>query len=75
MKIYTVYDREWNALENGDLINEMEKDSFDYLLTSDKNLQHQQNLTKYSIGLSYYMLQIIIMKLFCQCLKDNGDFE
>lgn len=53
MKIYTVYDREWNALENGDLINEMEKDSFDYLLTSDKNLQHQQNLTKYSIGLSY----------------------
>ena len=29
----------------------MEQNSFDYLVTSDKNLQYQQNLTKYSIGL------------------------
>ncbi|MDQ6756646.1 MAG: hypothetical protein M3004_06890 [Bacteroidota bacterium] len=28
----------------------MQKDGFDYLLTSDKNLQYQQNLEKYSIG-------------------------
>jgi hypothetical protein len=28
----------------------MEEDGFDYLLTSDKNLQHQQNLNKYSFG-------------------------
>jgi predicted nuclease of predicted toxin-antitoxin system len=49
-EIYTVSDKGWNALENGDLINAMQKDSFDYLVTSDKNLQYQQNLTKYSIG-------------------------
>ena len=29
----------------------MEQNSFDYLVTSNKNLQYQQNLTKYSIGL------------------------
>ncbi len=49
-EIYSVNDKGWNALENGDLINAMERNAFDYLITSDKNLQYQQNLTKYSIG-------------------------
>ena len=48
-EIYTVNDKGWNALENGDLINVMQDDGFDYLLTSDKNLQYQQNLAKYSM--------------------------
>jgi hypothetical protein len=49
-EIYTVYDKGWNALENGELINAMQGDGFDYLITSDKNLQYQQNLTNYSMG-------------------------
>ncbi len=49
-EIYTVRDRNWNSLENGNLIAAMEKDNFDFLITSDKNLQYQQNLAKYSIG-------------------------
>jgi len=28
----------------------MEKEKFDYLITSDKNLQYQQNITKYNLG-------------------------
>lgn len=48
--IYTVSDKGWNALENGDLLAAMQKDGFDYLITSDKNLQHQQNIDKYSFG-------------------------
>ncbi len=48
--IYTVNDKGWNTLENGELINEMQADGFDFLLTSDKNLQYQQNLAKYSMG-------------------------
>jgi hypothetical protein len=44
--IYTVTDKGLNSLENGDLIKAMQEDGFDYLLTSDKNLQHQQNLSK-----------------------------
>ena len=58
-EIYTVTDKGWNALENGDLINAMQKDSFDYLVTSDKNLQYQQNLSKYSIGFPYICHYII----------------
>lgn len=49
-EIYTVGDRNWNSLENGNLIAAMQKDNFDFLITSDKNLQYQQNLSKYSIG-------------------------
>jgi hypothetical protein len=49
-RIYTVYEKKWNALENGDLLKAMEEDGFDYLLTSDKNLQHQQNTEKYKLG-------------------------
>ncbi len=49
-EIYTVNDKAWNALENGDLLDAMQKDGFDCLITSDKNLQYQQNLTKYPIG-------------------------
>ena len=56
-EIYPVTDKGRNALGNGDLINAMENDSFDYLLTSDKNLQHQQNLTQYSIG--FIVLNVI----------------
>lgn len=49
-EIFTVKDKGWNALENGDLITEMQKENFDYLITSDKNLQYQQNIEKYSIN-------------------------
>jgi hypothetical protein len=51
-EIYTVTDKDWNALENGDLINAMQKDSFDYLVTSDKNLQYQQTFRNIQLGLS-----------------------
>ena len=56
-EIYTVTDKGWNSLENGDLISAMQKDSFDYLITSDKNLQYQQDLTQYSIG--FIVLNVI----------------
>lgn len=46
--IYTVRDKNWNSLENGDLLRAIEKDGFDYLITSDKNLQFQQNLKSYN---------------------------
>ncbi len=49
-EIYTVRDKGWNALENGNLIKAMQEDGFDYLITSDKNLQYQQNIEKYPIS-------------------------
>jgi len=36
--------RGWDRLTNGDLLKVAEEAGFDALLTTDKNIQHQQNL-------------------------------
>ena len=48
-EVFTVRDKEWNGIKNGELLGLMLSDSFHALLTFDKNLQHQQNLIKYTI--------------------------
>ena len=35
----------WDTLSNGDLLTAAERAGFDLLLTADKNMRHQQNLT------------------------------
>ena len=49
-EIYTVRDKEWNGIKNGELLNLLIENNFDALLTFNKNLQHQQNFEKYSIA-------------------------
>lgn len=49
-EVYTVRDKGWNGLKNGDLLKQMLAHGFDALLTFDKNLQHQQNFSKYTIA-------------------------
>ena len=46
-EIYTVRDRNWNGIKNGELLNLLLDNNFDALLTFDKNLQHQQNFKRY----------------------------
>ncbi len=48
-EIYTVRDKGWNGIKNGDLLKLLIENHFDALLTFDKNLQHQQNFIKYTI--------------------------
>ena len=48
-EIYTVRDKGWDGKKNGELMRLMVNESFDALLTFDKNLQHQQNFKKYTI--------------------------
>ena len=48
-EIYTVRDRNWNGIKNGELLNLLLDNNFDALLTFDKNLQHQQNFKKYTL--------------------------
>ena len=48
-EIYTVRDKKWNGIKNGPLLKLLLENSFDALLTYDKNLQHQQNFSKYTI--------------------------
>jgi len=48
-QVYTVRDMGWNGIKNGELLSRMLVDNFNALLTFDKNLQHQQNFSKYTI--------------------------
>lgn len=41
----------WDQLENGDLLAAAEKAGFDLLLTADKNMRYQQNLSGREIAL------------------------
>jgi hypothetical protein len=44
-------DRGWDRLSNGSLLAEGERAGFDILLTADKNMRYQQNLTGRRIAL------------------------
>jgi hypothetical protein len=48
-EIYTVTDKGWNGVKNGELLKLLIQEGFDALLTFDKNLQYQQNFNKYTI--------------------------
>jgi predicted nuclease of predicted toxin-antitoxin system len=47
--IATVSDLGWNGKTNGELLNLMMQNQFDVLITFDKNLQYQQNLSRYPV--------------------------
>lgn len=49
-EVFTVREKGWNGIKNGDLLKLMLDDNFSAFLTFDKNLQHQQNILKYSIA-------------------------
>jgi hypothetical protein len=44
-------DRGWDRLTNGDLLRSAEGNGFDVLLTTDRNIRHQQNLSKRTIAI------------------------
>src|SRR4051812_40926666 len=48
--IESAFERGWNSLENGELLNEAERAGFDILVTTDQNLQYQQNLASRKIA-------------------------
>ncbi len=43
--------RGWHLLKNGELLNAAEDAKFDVMVTSDKSIKHQQNLTNRTIAL------------------------
>jgi hypothetical protein len=43
-------DRGWDRLTNGDLLRAAEAVGFDVLLTTDRNIRYQQNLSKRAIA-------------------------
>jgi predicted nuclease of predicted toxin-antitoxin system len=48
-EVFTVREKGWNGITNGELMQLMLDNNFDALLTFDKNLQHQQNFLKFLV--------------------------
>lgn len=48
-EIFTVRDKGWNGIKNGQLLNLLLENEFNALFTFDKNLSYQQNFSKYTI--------------------------
>ena len=42
--VETAFERGWQTLENGELLATAESDGYEILVTTDQNLQYQQNL-------------------------------
>jgi predicted nuclease of predicted toxin-antitoxin system len=42
--VATAFEKRWDKLENGDLIRAAESEAFEVLITTDQNLNYQQNL-------------------------------
>ena len=57
-EVFTVRDKQWNGIKNGELLKLLLENSFDALLTFDKNLQHQQNFSKYTITVFVFTAKI-----------------
>ncbi|HEY3886138.1 MAG TPA: hypothetical protein VGL62_13060 [Vicinamibacterales bacterium] len=49
--VRTAAEQEWTKVENGQLLDAAEADGFDVLLTTDKNIRHQQNLSRRRIAI------------------------
>lgn len=49
--VQTAAERGWDTLENGELLKAAEAAGFDVLVTPDKNIRYQQNLTIRTIAL------------------------
>ena len=70
-EVYTAADKGWTGTSNGKLLGLLTENKFDALLTFDKNLQYQQNFTKYTITVivlnapdnSYSTLKELVQKI------------
>jgi predicted nuclease of predicted toxin-antitoxin system len=43
--VHTAYEQNWSDLENGKLLNAAEAAGYEVLVTTDRNLKYQQNLS------------------------------
>lgn len=47
--VRTVQEESWSSLKNGELLRSASRE-FDVFVTADKNLQYQQNISRFTLG-------------------------
>ncbi len=80
-QVKTVRDMGWLGKKNGELLGLIAFNGFDFFVTIDKNLRHQQNLSKFNISIFLLLAmdnrRVTLQKLV-EKIKDrikNGDFS
>ena len=53
--VSTAFEKGWSNMANGLLLDTAERDGFDLLITTDKNLRYQQNLSTRKIAIIVLM--------------------
>jgi hypothetical protein len=61
--VSTVQQRGWAGLKNGELLRVAADAHFDVLVTADRNLQFQQNLSQSRLGISFSSLQVMPLRI------------
>jgi putative NIF3 family GTP cyclohydrolase 1 type 2 len=49
--VWTVARMGWAGIKNGTLLKQAQEESFDVFVTGDKNISHQQNLNRLTLGI------------------------
>lgn len=65
--IDTAYERGWSELSNGDLLTMAEQESYELLITTDRNLRYQQNLAARQIAI------VVLMSTSWPRMKEQTD--
>lgn len=50
-EVRTAYEMGWSALLNGELLKAAEAEGFDAIVTTDKNMRHQQDIARLRLGI------------------------
>ncbi|MEM1328058.1 MAG: DUF5615 family PIN-like protein [Bacteroidota bacterium] len=50
-EVTTVHDRNWQSKKDDELLRAISNEDIDYLLTADRNLEFQQNISKFNLKL------------------------
>lgn len=49
-EVDTAFQRDWHTLTNGELLDRAESDAYQLLITADRRMPYQQNLSRRNIG-------------------------
>ena len=61
--VSTVQQRGWAGLKNGELLRVAADAGFEVLVTADRNLQFQQNLSQSQLGIIFSSLQAMLLRI------------
>jgi predicted nuclease of predicted toxin-antitoxin system len=65
-EVMTVRQMDWLGKENGELLQLMQANGFDVLVTGDKNIQHQQNWQRYPLPI---IVLVARPKIYAELVK------